>query len=198
VLRYLTPLIPAKAGTQWNRALRLLLLGPGVRRDERRETLAHDRRLSEKGERTMRLALVSAILIFLAACAPDAERTAPPPAAGDNVKVVNGLMAAFNAHDAAKMREYWHPDVTWIELSGERASLVTISASQLYTELIAYFEAYPSVSSSLENISVNGNFVTAVERPVWEEAGERKSQASVVVYEIVDGKVKRFWYYPPQ
>ena len=47
-------------------------------------------------------------------------------------------------------------------------------------------------------LAVNGAFVTAVERPVWEEAGERKSQASVVVYEIIDGKVKRFWYYPPQ
>ena len=111
---------------------------------------------------------------------------------------MNGLMAAFNAHDADKMREYWAPDVTWIELAGEQASPVTTSAQQLHDELVAYFEAYPTVSSSLENITVNGNFVTAVERPVWEEAGERKSQASVVVYEIIDGKVKRFWYYPPQ
>ena len=53
-------------------------------------------------------------------------------------------------------------------------------------------------SSSLENITVNGNYVTAVERPVWQEAGERMSQSSIVVYEIIDGKVKRFWYYPPQ
>lgn len=144
--------------------------------------------------------LVSAVVLLVAAaaCAPDAERHAPDPAAGDNVNVVNGLMAAFNAHDAGKMRDYWHPDVTWIELSGVQASPVTTSAQQLHDELVAYFEAYPTVSSSLENIAVNGAFVTAVERPVWEEAGERKSQASVVVYEIIDGKVKRFWYYPPQ
>ena len=135
---------------------------------------------------------------FLIACSPDAERHAPEMASGDNVEIVNGLMAAFNAHDADKMRSYWTSDVTWIELSGQQASVVTSSAAQLHTELIAYFEAYPSVSSSLEHISVNGNFVTAVERPVWEEGGERKSQASVVVYEIIDGKVKRFWYYPPQ
>lgn len=146
----------------------------------------------------MRSTLIAFICLLLAACSPDAERTAPPPAAGDNVKVVNGLMAAFNAHDAGRMRAFWHPDVTWIELAGEQSSKVTTSAQQLHDELVAYFEAYPSVSSSLENISVNGNFVTAVERPVWEEAGERKSQASIVVYEIIDGKVKRFWYYPPQ
>ena len=138
-------------------------------------------------------------LLFAAvACAPDAERAAPAPASGDNVKIVNGLTAAFNAHDPEKMREYWASDVTWIELSGEQASVVTSSAAQLQTELVAYFEAYPSVSSSLENIAVNGNFVTAVERPVWEEAGERKSQKSIVVYEIIGGKVKRFWYFPPQ
>ncbi len=69
---------------------------------------------------------------------------------------------------------------------------------QLHSELVAYFESYPTVSASLESISVNGNYVSAIERPVWEEAGERKSQASVVVYEITDGKVKRFWYFPPQ
>ena len=141
---------------------------------------------------------ILASVLFVAACAPDAERTAPAPAAGDNVAVVNGLMAAFNAHDPDKMRAYWHSDVTWLELSGEQISKVTTSAAQLHTELVAYFEAYPSVKSSLESISANGNFVTAIERPVWQEGSERKSQASVVVYEIIDGKVKRFWYYPPQ
>lgn len=146
----------------------------------------------------MLLALVSAILIFVAACAPDAERNAPKPAVGDNVEVVNGLMAAFNEHDAEKMRDYWHSDVTWIEISGQQASVVTSSAAQLYRELVAYFDAYPTVSSSLENVSINGDFVTAIERPVWEEGGERQSQASIVVYEIIDGKVKRFWYFPPQ
>lgn len=146
----------------------------------------------------MRLFGLAAAAVLLAACAPDAERAAPPPAAGDNVQVVNGVMAAFNAHDADKMLDYWHPDVTWIELSGAQASTVTTSARQLHDEMIAYFEAYPSVKSSLESVSVNGAFVTAIERPVWEEGGERKTQASVVVYEIIDGRIKRFWYYPPQ
>lgn len=146
----------------------------------------------------VRFVFLFTVALAIAACSPDAERTAPPLAAGDNVEVVTGLMAAFNDHDADKMRNYWHPDVTWIELSGDRASLVTTSAAQLYDELVAYFETYPTVSSSLESISVNGAFVTAIERPVWEEGGERKSQSSVVVYEIIDGKVKRFWYYSPQ
>lgn len=143
-------------------------------------------------------ALVLTILLLVAACSPDAERAQKQEPTGEAVKVVNDLMTAFNEHDAAKMREYWAADVTWFEVSGDQASIVTSSALQLYNELVVYFEAYPSVHSSLENITVNGNYVTAIERPVWEEDGERKTQASVVVYEIVGGKVKRFWYYPPQ
>lgn len=135
---------------------------------------------------------------FCAACAPDAERAAPEKPAGEAVETVKGLMAAFNDHDPDKMRDYWRPDVTWIEVSGNQASVVTSSADQLYDELVAYFENYPSVSSSLSGLSVNGNYVTAVETPAWEEDGERRSQSSVVVYEIIDGKVRRFYYFPPQ
>ena len=141
---------------------------------------------------------IAAVLLAAAACSPDAERAAPPAATSDAERVVTELMAAFNAHDPDRMREYWHGDVAWFEISGDQSSAVTTSASQLHTELVAYFDAYPTVSSSLENISVNGNYLTAIERPVWEQDGERKSQASIVIYEIIDGKVKRFWYFPPQ
>lgn len=142
--------------------------------------------------------ICAACLLFVAACAPDAERNRPDAASGPQVEAVKGLMAAFNKHDADRMRTYWHDDVTWIEINGTQSSVVTDSAEQLHRELVAYFENYPEVSSSLESISVNGDYLTAIERPVWVEDGEKKSQASVVVYEFDDGKVKRFWYYPPQ
>ena len=147
---------------------------------------------------TVRVIATLMMALTALACAPDAERNAAPPAAGEGVEIVQGLMAAFNDHDADRMRDFWHSDVTWIEVSGDQSSIVTTSAAQLHSELITYFETFPSVSSSLENITVNGNYVSAVERPVWEEGGERKTQASVVVYEITNGKVKRFWYFPPQ
>lgn len=145
----------------------------------------------------MRLVLLLFVLA-LSACAPDAERIQPTAATGPHVDVVKGLMAAFNDHNADKMRQYWHDDVTWIEITGNGASVVTESAEQLYQELLVYFESYPEVSSSLESISVNGDYLTAIERPEWQEDGVKKSQASIVVYEFDAGKVKRFWYYPPQ
>ncbi|MHA7872554.1 MAG: nuclear transport factor 2 family protein [Hyphococcus sp.] len=147
----------------------------------------------------MRLCVAIIIFIaFLNNCAPDAERANEVAPSGGVVEVVNNLMSAFNDHDPERMRAYWHSDVVWIEVAGDQSSVVTTSAAQLHSELIDYFEAFPSVSSSLENITVNGNYITAIERPVWEEDGERRSHASVVVYEITAGKVKRFWYFPPQ
>ncbi len=142
--------------------------------------------------------LILAAFITIAACAPDAERNRLDAPSGPQVEAVKALMAAFNKHDAGKMRTYWHDDVTWLEINGTQSSVVTDSAEQLHDELVVYFENYPEVSSSLESISVNGDYLTAIERPVWVEDGEKKSQASIVVYEFYDGKVKRFWYYPPQ
>ena len=146
----------------------------------------------------MRFFVSVIISIILAGCAPDAERAQADRAVGEEVEAINGLMAAFNAHDADKMRDYWHNDVTWVEVTGNQTSVVTSSADQLHQELVVYFEQFPTAQSSLENIATNGKYVMAVERPVWQEAGERKSQSSNVVYEVVDGKVKRFWYFPPQ
>ncbi|MEO1252928.1 MAG: nuclear transport factor 2 family protein [Pseudomonadota bacterium] len=146
----------------------------------------------------MRKKFLGAILFVTAACAPDAERAAPDAAAGPEADAIRGLMDAFNAHDADAMRAYWTDDVTWIEITGNSSSVVTNSADALHDSLVAYFEAYPDVSSSLENIVVNGDYLSAVERPVWSQGGERKSQSSIVVYEFRDGKVKRFWYYPAQ
>ncbi len=143
--------------------------------------------------------IIAAGLLLISACSPDAERAeARAEPSGEEAETISGLMAAFNDHDPDAMRAFWHDDVTWYEISGGSASVITSSAAQLHAELVAYFEAYPSVSSRLEGITVNGRFVSAVENPIWEQDGERKSQKSNVVYEIVDGKVKRFWYFPPQ
>lgn len=146
--------------------------------------------------------LVAICLAFsagLLSCAPDAERVAASKApSGPMVDIVDGLMTAFNDHDPDKMRRFWHEDVTWFEVTASGASVITPDAQALYDELVVYFETYPSVRSTLEGVVVNGRFVAAVERSVWDEDGNRRSQASNVVYEIVDGRVKKFWYFPPQ
>lgn len=146
----------------------------------------------------MKKILVAVLITALAACSPDAERAEFASESGPLVYVVNGLVSAFNAHDPDAMRRYWHDDVAWIELSGNESRILTSNADDLHAEMVSYFEAFPDVFSSLDRVSVNGDFVTGVEYAVWREDGERRAQSSIVVYEIVDGRVKRFWYYPAQ
>lgn len=148
------------------------------------------------------LAMISAMLLIVA-CGSGNENAAVGTAVSSdteqqNVDVVLGLMNSFNAHDPDAMKLFWADDVTWYEIADGQSSVITSSAAQLYTELVSYFEAYPDVKSKLDSISVNGNFVMGIETPVWEQEGESKSQSSIVVYELEDQKVKRFWYYPPQ
>ena len=136
------------------------------------------------------------LCVLTAACSPDAERHAPTPVAGPEVETVQALMVAFNAHDADKMREYWADDLVWVELSGDQSSIITTSADQLHQEMVGYFKAFPSVASKVSSISTNGRFLSAVEETTWDDGGEPQRQSAIVVYEIEDQKVVRFWYYP--
>lgn len=55
-------------------------------------------------------------LLLLAACsAPAAQKPAPP--APDALAIVDGYMAAWNAHDAARASAYLAPDVTYFDAS---------------------------------------------------------------------------------
>ena len=48
-------------------------------------------------------------------------------------------------------------------------------------------------------IKVSGRYVTVRERASWtSKSGEKRSQASLAVYEIRDGLVARVWYYPAE
>ncbi|MCA8889281.1 MAG: nuclear transport factor 2 family protein [Parvularculaceae bacterium] len=142
--------------------------------------------------------LISSLAILGFVVVTACERADDPGVAtvDPNVVIVQNLMKAYNAHDVDAMRGFFHDDVGWYEVYGGTITPVTLSAADLAGELETYFATFPNVTSSLENPTVSGNYVTAVEKPVWEVDGKRKSQSSIVVYEITDGKVKRFWYFP--
>ncbi len=45
-------------------------------------------------------------------------------------------------------------------------------------------------------MTMSKTVVSAVETAHWQSKGQERSQASLSVYEIIDGKVRRVWYYP--
>jgi hypothetical protein len=109
---------------------------------------------------------------------------------------VRRYVEAFNRHDVAAMIAQAAPDVQWHSLIGD--SLVTEAAGRVALErgLTSYFRSYPSVRSTLGVLSSNGPYVSGRELVQWEQNGVRKSQASLSVYEIREGRVLRVWYYP--
>lgn len=114
------------------------------------------------------------------------------------VQVVERYMAAYNDHDVDAMLELVHPDVQWLSIDGDRIQVETDGAEALAEALRGYFEAVPSTRSSIESMMVSGKRVSVRERAHWESSGQPRSQAALSVYEIVDGRIVRVWYFPAE
>lgn len=99
-------------------------------------------------------------------------------------------MEAFNAHDAEAMGAFVTDDVEifYVDDAGV-PEIGTRGRSQLATQMTAYFEALPEVASSIESILPGPVYVSVRERIV-------DGAASLAVYEVRDGLIRRVWYYP--
>jgi len=118
---------------------------------------------------------------------------------GSPLAAVEALMRAFNAHDVDAMLACVTDDVEWFHVQGASLAVETSGKEALRTGMTSYFEGIPSARSALEKSMISGRFVTVRERASWQDKnGEERSQASVAVYEIRDGRVARVWYYPAE
>ena len=111
-------------------------------------------------------------------------------------KLVREFVAAFNAHDVDRMLTSCAPDVRWMNLAADKLTVETSGTEKLAESMRGYFRRVPSARSELRGVVVSGNFVTAVERATWESKGQERTQCSVSVYEVREGKVHSVWYFP--
>ena len=136
----------------------------------------------------MRFIFAVCLAISLAATAAQAQPVA----------TVRALTDAFNRHDTDAMRTYWAENIVWYDVAGEKTTVVATGVAAMDTGMRAYFKSYPDARSTLSRLVENGPWVTGVETAHWTSKGEKRAQASVVVYEIRDAKVRRVWYYPAE
>lgn len=111
-------------------------------------------------------------------------------------RLVRELLAAFNAHDPARMIALCADDVRWMSVDGDKISIETTGTKQLAESMAGYFKKLPSARSKLGRVTVSGGFVTAVERASWVSKGVTRAQCSVSVYEIRENKIRNVWYFP--
>jgi acetyl esterase len=113
--------------------------------------------------------------------------------------VVRAQLAAFNAHDVAAMIRLVADDIVWYNIKGDEMSVEAKGSDALKKGMESYFKSLPSARSEIHTLFTNGNFVSVRERATWKsKAGEDRSQNALAIYEVIDGRIKRVWYYPVQ
>ena len=119
---------------------------------------------------------------------------------GDGAEaVVSAYVQALNERDIDGILALAHEEVEWLSIAGARVALETRGRLALAESLEAYFEACPSCRSSLEWIEAAGSRVATFERATWTAtSGEPREQASLAVYELEGGEIRRVYYYPAE
>ncbi|NIP61059.1 MAG: DUF4440 domain-containing protein [Gemmatimonadetes bacterium] len=147
----------------------------------------------------VRSGLTVGILTLLWGCAggegggsPHGSEPAP------ELGTVEAQMDAFNDHDAPALAAGVTPDFAWFSVRGDSLAVETRGRDAFREGMEAYFASVAGVRSSIEATVELGRFVALRERVRWEDgSGETRSQAALGVYEVVDGQIRRVWYFTP-
>ena len=114
----------------------------------------------------------------------------------DQTEIIKRFVNAFNDKDVTTMLDLAAQDMKWMSVSGNTLSTDTSSHADLEKAMKSYFEAVPSAKSRLLHLNHSGNFVYALEQASWLSKGVEKSQCSMALYQLENGKIKHVWYYP--
>jgi hypothetical protein len=141
------------------------------------------------------LAALLALALALAA-PPRAAAQAAGDASSDPTEVVRRFVEAFDRHELEPLLALAHPDVEWLTVTGAELAVETRGRDALRASLASYFASCPTCRSTVDVYQVIGPYVSALEHAEWEKEGAKRRQSSLSVYEIVDGLVRRVWYFP--
>jgi hypothetical protein len=114
------------------------------------------------------------------------------------LEIVQQFVATFNDHDVDAMMNLVTEDVEWFNINGSKMSVETSGVAALRKGMTGYFVGVPTVRSHVVKSMVSGSFVTIQERVSWTQAEKQRSQASLAVYELRGGLIRRVWYYPAE
>ncbi|MFN0178841.1 MAG: nuclear transport factor 2 family protein [Gemmatimonadales bacterium] len=138
--------------------------------------------------------LCTVALVALAPRLLDGQSTAPRDTTPE--AVVRGFVQAFNAHNLDALLSFVAPEIVWLSVAGDSVTIEARGVGVLREQMGGYFRQLPSARSELETLTTLGPWVSARERVHWMAASGPRSQASLSVYEIRAGLVRRVWYFP--
>jgi hypothetical protein len=138
----------------------------------------------------MRIIHLSAVLL-LSACSVNVGRTGPRAAITDAERVVQAQVDAFNRHDVEGFMAGYAPDAVHWEYPADTVFAGAARIRSHYTELFTDPDA-ARVRAEVRSRMVKGRFVIDEEH-VSGLPGEDR-HVSVIIYEVVDGRIKNAWF----
>lgn len=142
------------------------------------------------------LLMISSVNAVAAQGAGTATPAAPTPRDTSAAAVVRAYIEAYNAHDVEKVLTFLAPDFVWLSITADSVAVEARGVDAIRAQLVDYFRSIPTARSTLEDVTALGPWVSARERAHWVSASGPRSQASLSVYEVRDGLLRRVWYYP--
>ncbi len=116
----------------------------------------------------------------------------------DPATTVRAFVDAYNARDYAGLDARLDDNAVWYSVDGGKISTDVTGRSALVDWTRNYLgQSCTSCKSRLIDVSASGRFVSTVERATWTaKTGAERTQASIAVYEVVDGRIRAVWYFP--
>ena len=113
---------------------------------------------------------------------------------------LDAFVEAFNAHDAARMASLVTDQFQLFYVSKDgKVKLATTGPAALKAEMTQYFQGLPTVRSTIDQRNEVGDYISFRETATWTaKDGGLRTQSSLAVYQLNNGKIHRVWYYPAQ
>jgi len=111
--------------------------------------------------------------------------------------IIQAYSNAYNEKDIETLKALMHPDIEWIGVTGNNIEVHVSGKDTLAKEMETWFENPKLPKGTLRDWSLNGNHVAVTETAHWTtDAGDKKSQSALTVYQIENDLVRRVYYYP--
>lgn len=94
------------------------------------------------------------------------------------------------------MMNFVADDIEWVSITGMELTVETRGKENLKESMDSYFKSCPTCRSELTDIASTGTRVSAVEIASWQDNNGTNSQRAISVYEFLNGKIIRVYYFP--
>ena len=139
----------------------------------------------------MRLIHIACALMLLSACSVSVVRTPPPAAVTDEERVVQAQVDAFNRRDVEAFMANYAPNAIHWEYPADTVFAGAARIRAHYTELFGDPDVV-GLRAEVRKRIVKGRFV--IDEELVRGLPGDDPHVSVIIYEIVDGRIQNAWF----